>query len=394
MREAWIVSGVRTPIGKAHTGLLRHVRPDDLAAAVVREAIERANGLAKDEVEDVILGCALPEGEQGMNVARIAAVRARLPTGVPAFTVNRCCASGLEAIAIAAERVLAGGADVIVAGGVESMSRVPMTGFRLAPNPVLVEEYPQLYMSMGHTAEEVARRYAVERADQDAFALRSHQRALAAIKEGRFAGETMPIEVETNGQDASTSQRVTVKTDEGVRADTSLEALSKLRPAFHPGGTVTAGNSSQMSDAAAAVVVMSDARAGALGLTPLAVFRSFDVAGVDPEVMGLGPIRAAPKALRRAGIRLQDLQLIELNEAFAAQALAVIRDLDLDPEIVNVNGGAIALGHPLGCTGARQTVTLMHEAKRRQAKYALVTMCVGGGMGAAAVFEFPGPAGR
>ena len=393
MREAWLVSGVRTPIGKAHTGLLRHARPDDLAAAVVREAVQRADGLANEDVDDVILGCALPEGEQGMNVARIAAVRASLPTGVPAFTVNRCCASGLEAIAIAAERVLAGGAEVVVAGGVESMSRVPMTGFRLAPNPVLVEEYPQLYMGMGHTAEEVARRRSVSRDDQDAFALRSHQRAVAAIREGRFNHEVMPVEVEAPEMEApgrvQEPRRVTVRTDEGVREDTSLEALGKLRPTFHVGGTVTAGNSSQMSDAAAAVVVMSNERAEALGLAPLAVFRSFGVAGVDPEVMGLGPTRAVPKALRRSGVRPQELHLVELNEAFAAQALAVIRELDLDPDIVNVNGGAIALGHPLGCTGARQTVTLMHEAKRRKAGYGLVTMCVGGGMGAAAVFEFP-----
>ncbi len=391
MRQAVIVSGVRTPVGKAHTGMLRGVRPDDLAAMVIKEAIARTPGLDKAEVEDVVMGCAFPEGEQGTNVARIAAIRAGLPTSVPGFTVNRFCSSGLQAIAIAAERIMLGAADVIVAGGVESMSRVPMNGFKPAPNPVLAEEYPQVYMGMGYTGEEVARRHEVSREDQDAFAFRSHQRAAKAIDEGRFVEESMPVEVEQWIEDGSgkpQKQSTIFKIDEGVRRDTSIEALAKLRPAFKLGGTVTAGNSSQMSDAAAAVVVMSARKAAALGLKPKAAYRSFAVGGVDPDVMGMGPTKAVPKALKLAGVSKQDIGLIELNEAFAAQSLAVIRELELDSEIVNVNGGAIALGHPLGCTGAKLTVTLMHEAARRKIRYGLVTMCIGGGMGAAGVFEF------
>ena len=393
MEEAVIVTAVRTPIGKAHTGTLKDARPDDLAALVIKEAVARTPGLEPADVEDVVLGCALPEGEQGLNVARIAAIRAGLPTSVPGMTVNRFCASGLQAIAIASERVMLGAADVIVAGGVESMSAVPIMGFRPAPNPVLVQEYPQLYMGMGYTAEEVAVRWGVSREDQDAFALRSHLRTAAAIDGGLFDAEIVPVDVERwagddeNGADLRREQ-LTFRVDEGVRRDTSLEALARLRPAFRQGGSVTAGNSSQLSDGAAAVVVMSARRAAALGLTPKAAYRSFAVGGVDPDVMGVGPTVAVPKALRLAGLRLEDVGLIELNEAFAAQSLEVMRELGMDEEIVNVNGGAIALGHPLGCTGARQTVTLLHEAARRKVRHGLVTMCIGGGMGAAGVFDF------
>ena len=393
MEEAVIVTAVRTPIGKAHTGTLKDARPDDLAALVIKEAVARTPGLEPADVEDVVLGCALPEGEQGLNVARIAAIRAGLPTSVPGMTVNRFCASGLQAIAIASERVMLGAADVIVAGGVESMSAVPIMGFRPSPNPVLVEEYPQLYMGMGYTAEEVAVRWGVSREDQDTFALRSHLRTAAAIDGGLFDAEIVPVDVERwagddeNGADLRREQ-LTFRVDEGVRRDTSLEALARLRPAFRQGGSVTAGNSSQLSDGAAAVVVMSARRAAALGLTPKAAYRSFAVGGVDPDVMGVGPTVAVPKALRLAGLRLEDVGLIELNEAFAAQSLEVMRELGMDEEIVNVNGGAIALGHPLGCTGARQTVTLLHEAARRKVRHGLVTMCIGGGMGAAGVFDF------
>jgi acetyl-CoA acyltransferase len=369
------------------------MRPDDLAAHVIGKVIEATPGLQKKEIDDVILGCAMPEGEQGLNVARIAAIRAGLPTSVPGMTVNRFCSSGLQAIAIAAERVMVGAGDVFIAGGVESMSRVPMMGFRPAPNPVLVEEYPQLYMGMGFTAEELVKRHEVSRGDQDAFSLRSHQRAAAAIESGKFAQEIAPVEAErwTCGEAGDPrKEHVTFAEDEGVRKDTSLDALAKLKPAFHDRGTITAGNSSQMSDGAAAVVVMSARRAKDLGLEPRAAYRSFAVGGVDPDLMGLGPVCAVPKALSQAGIRKNDVGLIELNEAFAAQALEVIRALEFDLEAVNVNGGAIALGHPLGCTGARQTVTLMYEAARRGTQYGMVTMCIGGGMGAAGVFEFTG----
>ena len=391
MQEAVIVSGVRTPIGRAHKGALKDVRPDELVAQVIRRLVERTPGLEAEEIEDVVLGCALPEGEQGLNVARIAAIRAGLPTSVPGLTVNRFCWSGLQAISIAAERVMLGAAEVMVAGDVESMSRVPMMGFRPAPNPVLVREYPQVYMGMGLTAEEVAGRYEVSREDQDAFALESHRRAAAAIDAGLFDEEIVPVERSTSGasEEGGGQPRYLLEADEGVRRDTSVEALGGLRAPFRQGGSVTAGNSSQMSDGAAAVVVMSARRAETLGLESKAVYRSFAVAGIEPDIMGLGPILAVPKALQQAGVRKEDIGLVELNEAFAAQSVQVVRGLELDPETVNVNGGAIALGHPLGCTGARQTVTLMHEAARRGTTHGLVTMCIGGGMGAAGVFEFP-----
>ena len=390
MRDAVIVAGVRTPIGKAHKGTLKDVRPDDLAALVIREVMNRAPGVTAEMVDDVILGCAMPEGEQGLNIARIAALRAGLPTTVPGFTVNRFCSSGLQAIALAAERIMLGHADVIIAGGVESMSRVPMTGFKLAPNPELMQTMPEVYMGMGLTAERVAERFQVSREDQDAFALESHRRAAAAIDAGKFKDEIVPVTVKRVRFDGrrAVAETVTLDTDEGVRRDTSLEALAALRPAFKQGGTVTAGNASQTSDGAAAVVVMAADKAAQLGLKPMAVYRSFAVGGVDPDIMGVGPVEAVPKALRLAGISLDDVDLIELNEAFAAQALPVMRQLGMDHAKVNVNGGAIALGHPLGCTGARQTVTLMYEAARRNARYGLVTMCIGGGMGAAGVFEF------
>jgi len=390
VRDAVIVAGVRTPIGKAHKGTLKDVRPDDLAALVIREVMNRAPGVTAEMVDDVILGCAMPEGEQGLNIARIAALRAGLPTTVPGFTVNRFCSSGLQAIALAAERIMLGHADVIIAGGVESMSRVPMTGFKLAPNPELMQTMPEVYMGMGLTAERVAERFQVSREDQDAFALESHRRAAAAIDAGKFKDEIVPVTVKRVRFDGrrAVAETVTLDTDEGVRRDTSLEALAALRPAFKQGGTVTAGNASQTSDGAAAVVVMAADKAAQLGLKPMAVYRSFAVGGVDPDIMGVGPVEAVPKALRLAGISLDDVDLIELNEAFAAQALPVMRQLGMDHAKVNVNGGAIALGHPLGCTGARQTVTLMYEAARRNARYGLVTMCIGGGMGAAGVFEF------
>jgi acetyl-CoA acyltransferase len=393
MRQAVIVSAVRTAVGKAPRGTLKDTRPDELAATVIAEAVRRARGLAPAQVDDVVLGCALPEAEQGLNVARIAALRAGLPHTVPGQTVNRFCASGLQAIAIAAEHIMAGFADVIVAGGTESMSLMPgQSGHTFAPNPHLVAHWPEVYMSMGLTAEHVAATYGVSREDQDAYALRSHQRAAEAIRAGRFTDEVLPLTVkrwESNGAGRPSAQIVTFQTDEGVRTDTSLDALAKLRPVFKKDGTVTAGNSSQTSDGAAAVVVMAEATARALGLEPLGIFRSFAVAGVAPELMGIGPVEAIPRAVRLAGIRLQDVGLIELNEAFAAQTLAVIRALELDESLVNVNGGAIALGHPLGCTGAKLTASLLYEMARRQVRYGIVTMCIGGGMGAAGVFERP-----
>jgi acetyl-CoA acetyltransferases len=390
MREAVIVAAVRTPIGKAKKGALRHVRPDDLGALVVREALARVPGLKPEAIDDVIFGCAIPEAEQGLNIARIIALRAGLPTTVPGVTVNRFCSSGLQAIADAALRIRCGLADVIVAGGVESMSLVPMTGHKVSPNPYLVDHFPEVYMSMGHTAERVARRFGISREDQDAFALRSHQRAAAAIAAGRFRDEIVPVEVTERGvdEDGRVQERTRLfDTDEGVRPDTSLEALARLKPVFRVDGTVTAGNASQTSDGAAAVVVMSAEKAEELGIKPLGVFRSFAVAGVDPDIMGVGPVEAIPRALKLAGVRQQDVDLIELNEAFASQAVHCIRALELDEARVNVNGGAIALGHPLGCTGARQTVTLLYELARRKGRYGVVSMCVGGGMGAAGVFE-------
>ena len=391
MREAVIVSAVRTAVGKSPRGTLKDTRPDDLAAAAITEALRRVPGLEPAEIDDVVLGCALPEAEQGLNVARIAALRAGLPDTVPGQTVNRFCSSGLQAIAIAAEHIMAGFADVIVAGGTESMSLMPgQTGHTFTPNPHLVDSRPEVFTSMGLTAENVARKYSISREDQDAYAYRSHARAAAAVRAKKFEAEIVPVTVkrwESDGSGRPTSRTVTFQTDEGIRADTSLEALAKLKPAFARNGTVTAGNSSQTSDGAAAAVVMSAQRAASLGVNPLAVFRAFAVAGVAPEIMGIGPVEAIPKALKLAGLRLEDVGLIELNEAFAAQTLAVIRALGLDEEIVNVNGGAIALGHPLGCTGAKLTATLLGEMGRRQVRYGIVTMCIGGGMGAAGVFE-------
>ena len=391
MREAVIVSAVRTPVGKAPRGTLKDTRPDEMAAAVIADAVRRVPGLDSREVDDVVLGCALPEAEQGLNVARIAALRAGLPHTVSGQTINRFCSSGLQAIAIAAEHIMSGFADVIVAGGTESMSLMPgQAGHQFRPNPDLVAHWPEVYISMGLTAENVARAYGVSRQDQDAFAYRSHRRAAEAISSGKFADEITPLTVkrwESDGDGRPKATEVTFSTDEGVRYDTSPEALAKLKPVFARDGVVTAGNSSQTSDGAAAVVVMSAEKATRLNLHPLGVFRSFATAGVPPEIMGIGPVDAVPKAVRLAGLSLSEINLIELNEAFAAQTLAVMRQLDLDPEIVNVNGGAIALGHPLGCTGAKLTATLLYEMRRRNAHYGLVTMCVGGGMGAAGVFE-------
>jgi acetyl-CoA acyltransferase len=389
MRDAVIVSGVRTAIGKAPRGTLAAVRPDELAAGAIREAVRRAEGLEVEEIDDVVLGCAVPEGEQGLNVARLASARAGLPNSVSAMTVNRYCASGLQAIAIAAQQIQTGMVDVVVAGGAESMSRV-YNNVKIAPNPALIEQAPAHYMGMGHTAEEVARRYGVSREEQDRAGMESHRRAAEAIQSGRFKDEIMPVEFERVRLDgrAVVRDKVAFDTDEGVRFDANLEAMGKLRPAFSVSGTVTAGNSSQMSDGAAAVVVMSAERAASLGLRPKATFRGFVTTGCDPEIMGMGPALAIPKLLEKTGMRLEDIDLIELNEAFASQYVQVIRALDLDPERVNVNGGAIALGHPLGATGARQTVTMMYEAPRRGARYGIVTMCVGGGMGAAGLFEF------
>ncbi len=395
MREAVIVTSLRTAIGKAPRGTLRYTRPDDMAATVLSEALRRTPGLQAEEIEDVILGCAIPEGEQGHNMGRIATLRAGLPPTVSAMTINRFCSSGLQSIAMAAERILAGFADVIIAGGAESMSMVPMTGHKLAPNPYLADCYPDVYLNMGLTAENLARKHSITREDADAFALASHQKAAAAIRDGKFKDEIVPLEVTTtvvsggpdgNGAKAESKKR-TFAVDECPRLDASLEALAKLRPVFHVRGTVTAGNSSQMSDGAAAAVVMSGERAKALGLKPLARFLAFATGGVPPEVMGVGPVVAIPKALRLAGVKLADIDLIELNEAFAAQSLAVIREAGLDPAKVNVNGGAVALGHPLGCTGAKLTATLLAEMKRRGSRYGMVTMCIGGGMGAAGVFE-------
>jgi acetyl-CoA acyltransferase len=390
MRDAVIVSIARTAVGKAPRGTLRSTRPDDMAAAAIQEILRRAPALDAQEVEDVILGCAMPEAEQGNNVARVASLRAGLPVTCSAMTINRFCSSGLQAIALAAERIRAGSSDVIIAGGTETMSMIPMGGFHFSPNPYLIEHYPDSYLSMGLTAENLARKYQITRQQQDEFALRSHHWALAAIDACKFKEEVVPlevVEVSLNGKDKPQRRKILFNTDEGPRRDTSLEALSKLQPAFHARGTVTAGNASQMSDGAAAAVVMSLDRARALDLKPLARFVSFATAGCPPEEMGVGPVYAIPKALKLAGLKLADIDLIELNEAFAAQALSVIKLAELDLEKTNVNGGAIALGHPLGCTGAKLTATLLGELKRRNARYGMVTMCVGGGMGAAGIFE-------
>ena len=389
MREVVIVSAVRTPVGRAFKGTLRATRPDETAAVAIKGALERVPQLDAKEIEDVILGCAMPEAEQGMNVARIASLRAGLPVEVSALTINRFCSSGLQAIAMAAERIGAGGAEAIVAGGTESMSMIPMGGNKISPNPWLVEHYPDAYLSMGLTAERVGSRLGITRQMSDEFSLRSHQKALAAIAAGKFADETVPVPVSfttPNGKKPH-RQEITFRVDEGPRADTTLEALAGLKPAFHVKGTVTAGNSSQMSDGAAAAVVMSAERAKALGIQPMARYVSFATAGYKPEEMGLGPVFAIPKALKLAGLKLSDIGVIELNEAFAAQSLAVIKEAGLDPEKVNPNGGAIALGHPLGCTGAKLTASILRELQRRKAKYGMVTMCVGGGMGAAGIFE-------
>ncbi len=390
MPDAVIVSAVRTPVGKAPAGSLRTSRPDDLAAVVLAEALGRAPGLDAAEIDDVILGCAMPEAEQGLNVARIASLRAGLPVTASAMTVNRFCASGLQAIAQAAERIASGQATAILAGGTESMSLVPMGGHKVAPNPTLVDRYPDVYLTTGLVAENHARELGISREAQDAFALRSHQRAVAAMDASRFDDEIVPITASTvdatNGARPETRE-VTVRADDGPRRDTSAEALAKLRPAFHAQGSVTAGNSSQMSDGAAAVLVMSHDRARDLNLTPLARFVTYTTAGVEPERFGLGPVPAVRKALARTGLALETMDLVELNEAFAAQVLACLQSLQIDPDRLNVNGGAIALGHPLGCTGARLTTSLLYEMRRRKSRYGLVTMCVGGGMGAAGIFE-------
>jgi acetyl-CoA acyltransferase len=390
MTEAVIVAAVRTPVGKAPNGVLRGTRPDELAAIVIGEALRRAPALESAEVDDVIIGCAMPEAEQGLNVARIASLRAGIPVSASAVTINRFCSSGLQAIAFASERVMCGSADVVIAGGTESMSLVPMGGHTVAPNPSLVESYPDVYLSTGLVAENHARESGISREEQDAFALRSHQRALAALEAGRFADEIVPVttrvvQMQNGGSPKATE--ITVAIDEGPRRDTSLEALAKLRPAFHARGSVTAGNSSQTSDGASAVVVTSAARARERGLAPLGRFVAFATAGVEPERFGIGPVPAIRKALKLAGLTLDQIDLIELNEAFAAQVLACLKELPIDPDRLNVNGGAIALGHPLGCTGAKLTTTLLYEMKRRGARYGIVTMCVGGGMGAAGIFE-------
>jgi acetyl-CoA acyltransferase len=387
MREAVIVSSVRTAVGKAVKGTLRQVRPDDMAAAAIQEALARVPAVKPEMVEDVILGCAMPEGEQGMNVARISAFLAGIPHTAAAMTVNRFCSSGLQAIALAARAVECGECDVAVAGGTESMSLVPMGGQRYSPNPTLVDVHPEVYMGMGLTAERLAKKYDITREQTDAFALASHQKAIAAIDAGRFKEEIVPLKVTPSSGNGAVPEPVTFDTDEGPRRDTNMEALAKLRPAFATDGVVTAGNASQVSDGAAATVVVSAERAKELELAPVARLVSFAVAGVPPEIMGIGPVEAIPRALERAGLKLQDIEVIELNEAFATQALAVIEAAGLDPDKVNVNGGAVALGHPLGCTGAKLSTQMLHELKRREARYGLVTMCIGGGMGAAGVFE-------
>jgi len=388
--EAVIVDCLRTPVGKAPRGALRNTRPDEMAAAVLRRLLQKYPQVAPGDVEDVILGCAMPEAESGNNMARVVALRAGLPDSVPGFTINRFCSSGLQSIALAADRIRSGGAEILIAGGSESMSLIPMGGNKLAPNPWFVDNRPEIYMNMGLTAEQLQRKYNVSREAQDAFALRSHQNALRAQAEGKFDEEIVPVEIVTASQNGAGKPKLS-KTmfgkDEGPRADTTLEALAKLKPVFHVQGTVTAGNSSQTSDGAAAALVMSGKKARELGLRPMARFVSFAAGGVPPEIMGIGPVVAIPKALALAGLTLSDIDLIELNEAFAAQALAVIQQAGLDIEKINVNGGAIALGHPLGCTGSKLTASLLREMPRRQAKYGMVTMCVGGGQGAAGIFE-------
>lgn len=384
-REAVIVSGARTAVGRSKRGTLVNYRAEDMAAAVVREAWKRAGDLDKSIVDDVVIGCAFPEGSQGLNVARPIAMNAGFPSSVPAMTVNRFCSSGLQTIAQSCERIIAGGADIIVAGGVESMSMVPMTGFRISPHPGLMDTIPEVYVSMGQTAENVVKEYNVSREDMDEFAFHSHRKASEAQDAGRFKEEIVPLEVTTTTLDGT--KKIIFDHDELIRRDTTVEGLAKLRPVFSPKGSVTAGTSSPLSDGAAAVVIMSAEKADELGLEPWMRFIGFTAAGVPPEIMGIGPIKAVPRVLERYGMKLEEFDLIELNEAFASQSLAVIRKLEFDTEILNVNGGAIALGHPLGATGAKLTVQIMHEAKRRKSKYVMVTMCIGGGMGAAGIFE-------
>jgi len=390
-REAVIVAATRTAVGKAKKGTTQNLRSDDMAAAVIQELMRQVAGkIDPMQIDDVVIGCAMPEGSQGLNMARLITLRAGLPEDVPAQTVNRFCASGLQTISSAAERIIAGGADVIIAGGAESMSLVPMSGFKFSPNPYLTENLPESYISMGLTAENVAKQWSVSRQDQDEFAYQSHQKAAAAYDAGKFQAEILPVEVEevTLGPDGKPHhQTLVLDKDEHLRRETTLEALAKLKPVFMEGGTVTAGNSSPLSDGAAGVIVMERAAAERAGLKPLARYIGFAAAGVRPEIMGIGPIKAVPKLLDRFGVKQDDVDLIELNEAFAAQAVAVIRTLELDPAKVNVNGGAIALGHPLGCTGTKLTVQLINELKRRNARYGIVTMCVGGGQGAAGLFE-------
>jgi acetyl-CoA acyltransferase len=390
MKEAVIVSAVRTAVGKAPKGTLRDTRPDDMGAAVIKEAIARVPGLEASEIEDVIMGCAMPEAEQGMNVARAAAIRAGLPVETSAMTINRFCSSGLQTIAMASDRIRTNGAEVIVAGGLESMSMIPMGGHIIRPNPTLIETYPDFYLSMGLATENVARKYEVTREQQDEFALRSHRRAIAALDADKFKDETVPLNVTVEELDAKARKQhreVVFAKDEGPRRDSSADALAKLKPAFQLKGTITAGNSSQMSDGAAAAIVMSADRAKQLGAKPLARLVAYATAGCPPEEMGIGPVFAIPKALKLAGLNLDQIDVIELNEAFAAQSLAVIKMLELNPDKVNVNGGAIALGHPLGCTGAKLTASILRELERRNGRYGMVTMCVGGGMGAAGIFE-------
>ena len=390
MKEAVIVSAVRTAVGKAPKGTLKNSRPDDLGAAAIKGAVERVEGLNINEIDDVIMGCAFPEAEQGMNVARTSAIEAGFPVEVSAMTVNRYCSSGLQTIALAADRIKTGGADIIVAGGLETMSMIPMGGNVVRPNPKIVDTYPDYYLNMGLTAENLAKKYEITREQADEFSLGSHQKAAAAIKEGRFKDEIVPFTVRVDEVDEKgrvRSKEVVFDTDEGVRYDASIEGFAKLRPVFHVKGTVTAGNSSQMSDGAAAAVVMSLDKANELGLKPLARFVSFATAGCLPEEMGIGPVYAIPKALKLAGLTLEDIDVIELNEAFAAQGLSVMKVLEMNPAKVNVNGGAVALGHPLGCTGAKLTATVLQELKRTGGRYGMVTMCVGGGMGAAGIFE-------
>jgi acetyl-CoA acyltransferase len=390
MKEAVVVSAVRTAVGKAPRGILKDTRPDDIGALIIQEAVARVPGLKVEEIDDVVIGCAFPESDQGLNLARVLAMRAGFPFTIPGQTVNRFCSSGLQAIATAAYEIMVGAVEVMVAGGVEFMSQVPIMGLTPSPNPYLVDHNPQAYTSMGLTAENVADKFGITREDQDRFALSSHQKAAKAIKEGKFKEEVLPIlaKVREIQEDGTTKiKEVSFDTEEGVRYDVSYEGMASLKPVFKVKGTVTAGNSSQTSDGAAALVLMSKEKAEALKLKPMATFRSFAVAGVPPEIMGVGPAYAVPKALKKAGLTIKDIGLVELNEAFASQALYVIKTLGLDLDIVNVNGGAVAMGHPLGCTGAKLTTTLLYEMKRRKIRYGLVTMCIGGGMGAAGIFE-------